>query len=82
MARKPARRKRQTQTGRVCKERAAIRGSAVPWGQVQVSGHRAPTATAPKRIHLDSSPAGDGNWGPPSPCVRRAHAQARPPKVG
>lgn len=32
-ARKPACRKRQTQTGRECKERAAGRGSVVPWGQ-------------------------------------------------
>lgn len=82
MARKPARRKRQTQTGRECKERAAVRGNMVPWGQVQVSGHRAPIATVPKRVHLDSSPDGDGNWGPPSPCARRAQAQALPPEVG
>lgn len=55
--------KRQTQMGRECKERAAIRGGAVPWGQVQVLGPRAPTVTAPEGARLDSSPAGDGNRG-------------------
>lgn len=50
--RKPARRERQTQTGRECKERAML-----STGQVQALGHRVPTAAAPKRAP-GSPPAG------------------------
>lgn len=44
------------------------KGGAIPWGQIQVLGHKAPTATTPERAHLDSSPAGDSNPGHLPPC--------------
>lgn len=60
--------------GRECKERAATRGTRA---SLRPQG---PNGYCPQKNTPDSSPAGDGNWGPPSPTLK-AQAQAPPPKV-
>lgn len=80
LARKPARRKRRTFTGRM-QGQGCCKGQRCPTGTSASLGPQGPNGYHPRKSTPSLSTCWGWQLGPPPPCVK-AHAQAPPPKWG